>query len=74
MSFSPVDVSTEPPPGGTVVDATALPEPVRMALVDRAVLRCVHAGYRRVALFGAGRHTRWMGLDAWSSRGVEIVA
>ncbi len=44
MSCSPVDVGTERPPGGTVVDATALPEPVRKALVDRAVLRCVQAG------------------------------
>ncbi len=74
MSCSPVYERTERPPGGTVVDATALPEPVRKALVDRAVLRCVQAGYRRVALFGAGQHTRWMGLEAWSSRGVEIVA
>ncbi|TDJ58098.1 MAG: methyltransferase domain-containing protein, partial [Planctomycetota bacterium] len=70
MSCSPAEATIERPSG---VDASALPEPVRKALVDRAVLRCLDAGYRRIALFGAGQHTRWMGSAPWLSRGVEIV-
>ncbi len=62
------------PPSGPGVDPSALAEPVRTALVDRAVLKCLLAGYRRIALFGAGRHTRRIGLEPWTSRGIEVVA
>ena len=61
------------PPDGTGVDPSVLPEPVRRALVGRAVLECKLAGYRRIALFGAGRHTRWMGIEPWASPGLEVV-
>ena len=74
MSCSVAELSIEIPARDAAVDPTALPEPVRKALVERAVLRCAETGYRRGAIFGAGRHTRWMGTGPWSDRGVEIVA
>ena len=54
------------------VDPTKLPEPVRRALVERAVLECLLAGHRRIAIFGAGQHTRRLGLEPWAS--LEVVA
>ena len=62
------------PPSGPAVDPSALPAPVRLALVERAVLACLLAGHRRITLFGAGRHTRRIGLEPWTSRGIEVVA
>jgi SAM-dependent methyltransferase len=74
MSCSAAEPGVAAAAGDVAVDPTALPEPVRQALVDRAVLRCVHAGYRRVAILGAGQHTRWMGTAPWSARGIEVAA
>lgn len=43
------------------------------ALLDRAALECVARGARRVALFGAGAHTRRVGFDYLHARGLEVV-
>ncbi|MDX2118308.1 MAG: hypothetical protein SFY96_09020 [Planctomycetota bacterium] len=43
------------------------------ALLDRAALECVARGARRVALFGAGAHTRRVGFDFLRARGLEVV-
>ncbi|HVU64192.1 MAG TPA: hypothetical protein VHC70_09460 [Phycisphaerales bacterium] len=54
--------------------ATNLPEGVKAALIDRAALECARAGRRRVALFGAGAHTRRFTLEPYRRRGLEVVA
>jgi hypothetical protein len=54
--------------------ATHLPEAVKAALIDRAALECAKAGRRRIALFGAGSHTRRFTLEPYRRRGLEVVA
>jgi hypothetical protein len=54
--------------------ATHLPEAVKAALIDRAALECARSGKRRVALFGAGSHTRRFTLEPYRRRGLEVVA
>jgi hypothetical protein len=69
-----LETTLDAPPDDPGIDPSALPEPVRLALVERAALKCVVAGYRRIALFGAGRHTRRVGLEPWTRKGLEVVA
>ncbi len=51
-----------------------LPARVKIAMVDRLALECLAAGLRRVALYGAGKHTREVALWPLLSRGIEVVA
>ncbi len=60
-----------PPPPPAIIrnDPRLVP-----ALVDRAALLCVALGARRIALFGAGAHTRRIGLRPFRARGLVIEA
>lgn len=51
-----------------------LPARIKIAMVDRLALECLHGGVRRVALYGAGRHTREVALWPLRARGIEVVA
>jgi len=51
-----------------------LPARVKIAMVDRLALECVIDGIRRVALYGAGRHTQEISLWPLRNRGIEVVA
>ncbi len=47
---------------------------IQAALVERAALRCAARGDRRIAVYGAGRHTVRHGLAPFSAGGLEVVA
>ena len=49
-------------------------EQIQAVFIERASLRCAAAGHVRVAIFGAGQHTRRHGLRPFASSGLEIVA
>ncbi len=51
-----------------------LPARIKIAMVDRLALECVLCGVRRVALYGAGRHTQEVALWPLRARGIEVVA
>ncbi|MBX3403232.1 MAG: class I SAM-dependent methyltransferase [Phycisphaeraceae bacterium] len=51
-----------------------LPVRIKIAMVDRLALECVQCGVRRIALYGAGRHTQEVALWPLRSRGIEVVA
>ncbi len=46
----------------------------RSLLIDRAALTCRALGATRVAIFGAGAHTRAIGLRPFQARGLHVVA
>ncbi len=48
-------------------------EAIKSALIDRAALFCQSRGHRRIALYGAGRHTREMGLKPFQRAGIRVV-
>lgn len=60
------------PPNSAAPTTTA--EPDVDALLDRAALECRAKGARRIALIGAGRHTRRIGLTPFTRRGLRVVA
>lgn len=43
-------------------------------LIERCAAWCAREGYRRIALFGAGRHTRPITRQPWATFGVRVVA
>ncbi|MBX9737280.1 MAG: hypothetical protein K2X32_10175 [Phycisphaerales bacterium] len=45
----------------------------RELLIDRAALTCLATGATRIALFGAGAHTRAMGIRPFEARGLRVV-
>jgi len=47
---------------------------LRALLIDRAALTCLALGARRIALFGAGAHTRAIGLRPYELRGLQLVS
>lgn len=47
---------------------------LRGRLIDAVALRCAAAGRRRIALYGAGRHTAAFVRQPWSWRGLTVVA
>jgi len=47
---------------------------LRAALIDRAALECAALGCTRIALFGAGSHTRSIGTAPFERRGLDVVA
>lgn len=47
---------------------------LRSRLIDQTAQRCADAGYRRIALYGAGFHTTPIIRQPWQWRGVEVVA
>jgi hypothetical protein len=51
-----------------------LPARVKIAMVDRLALECVAGGIRRVAIYGAGKHTQEVALWPLLSRGIEVAA
>jgi hypothetical protein len=51
-----------------------LPAGVKIAMVDRLALECVAGGIRRVAIYGAGKHTQEVALWPLLSRGIEVAA
>lgn len=50
------------------------PTAVELALLDRAALECVWMGAARVAVYGAGMHTKRVGLEFLRRRGLDVVA
>jgi len=50
------------------------PQQAIAALVDRAALECAALGAKRIAIFGAGKHTARLGLAGYKARGLRIVA
>lgn len=62
------------PPGPRRPSHLGTPEALTRALVDRAALECVSLGARRIALFGAGRHTRRIGTAPYLARGLKVAA
>jgi hypothetical protein len=54
--------------------SSALDAPTARNRVDAAAADCARRGRRRIALFGAGRHTRRLGLAPWESHGIRVVA
>ncbi|MGE0364314.1 MAG: hypothetical protein AB7Q00_01040 [Phycisphaerales bacterium] len=49
------------------------PDDARAALFDRAALQCRVLGARRIALYGAGQHTRDLGFEAFERHGLTIA-
>ncbi|RNC80601.1 MAG: methyltransferase domain-containing protein [Phycisphaera sp.] len=47
---------------------------VQAALIERAALGCARKGHRKIAVFGAGQHTRRHGLKPFRAGGLEVVA
>ncbi len=52
----------------------ALVRTLRARLLDAVAARLASEGKRRIALFGAGRHTRPIVRQPWGWRGLEVVA
>ncbi len=50
------------------------PRAARRILIERAALVCKAHGAKRIAIWGAGRHTQAMGLEAFRARGLRVVA
>lgn len=51
-----------------------LDDRVQAALIERAALGCARNGYSKIAVFGAGQHTRRHGIAPFSAGGLEVVA
>ncbi|GAB5496673.1 MAG: hypothetical protein Phyf2KO_17530 [Phycisphaerales bacterium] len=51
-----------------------LDDRVQAALIERAALGCVKNGHSKIAVFGAGQHTRRHGLAPFRAGGLEVVA
>lgn len=64
---APVILPPPMPPG------MATPDDAKAALVDRAALQCRVLGARRIALYGAGQHTRDLGFEAFERHGLTIA-
>ncbi|MCK4873045.1 MAG: methyltransferase domain-containing protein [Phycisphaerales bacterium] len=47
---------------------------LRDRLVEQAARTCVEHGYRRIALYGAGKHSLAYARQPWRSLGIEVVA
>ncbi|MBL0927375.1 MAG: methyltransferase domain-containing protein [Phycisphaerales bacterium] len=47
---------------------------LRDRLVDRCAQECAARGFRRIALYGAGLHTRAFARQPWAYRGVRVCA
>lgn len=64
-----------PPPIAPLLPARhESPTAIELALLDRAALECVWMGARRVAVYGAGMHTKRLGVDFLKRRGLEVTA
>lgn len=46
----------------------------RARMVNRAAAECAQRGWRRIALYGGGRHTRVFARQPWGWHGVRVVA
>ncbi len=57
-----------------LADAELARDRLRQRLVEAVARRCADAGHRRIALFGAGRHTPRLTRQPWNSHDLEIVA
>ncbi|MFA6044908.1 MAG: hypothetical protein WC718_07980 [Phycisphaerales bacterium] len=62
-------------------DSTYEPKPaqhremrLQTRLVEMVAALCAAKGYRRIALFGAGKHTAAIVHEPWESHGVRVVA
>ena len=47
---------------------------LRIALIDRLARDLASSGVRRIALFGAGRHTRPIVREPWARHGITVAA
>lgn len=66
-----------PAPARPFVARPPVPDPAEMykrRLVELTADLCAARGYRRIALYGAGRHTAPITREPWLSRGVLVVA
>lgn len=46
---------------------------MRARLIEAVAERCAAEGFRNIALFGAGQHTRRMIREPWASKGVRVA-
>lgn len=67
------DVRKRPTPGGRA-ERDAGERGLRGALWRRVAERCAAEGWKRVALYGAGAHTRELLATGWPGASVELVA
>jgi len=70
----PLPPPLPPPAPPPMPPGFATPHDATRALIDRVALECLALGARRIALYGAGRHTRRIGLEPYKHRGLRIVA
>jgi predicted O-methyltransferase YrrM len=47
---------------------------LRRRLLERCAAWCARSGFRHIALFGAGRHTRPITRQPWAAHGVSVTA
>lgn len=66
-----LDIEHTPGPVAEHADAAAR---LKSMLVGRVAEECARRGYRRIALYGGGRHTRLHIRQPWSWHGVQVVA
>jgi hypothetical protein len=59
---------------GTGPEWLRSPETIAGLLIERAALECLARGARTIALFGAGQHTRRVGLGPFRKAGLEVAA
>ncbi len=50
------------------------PRNARRTLIERAALICKASGARRIAIWGAGKHTEAMGIHAFEDIGIKVAA
>ncbi|MBX3358383.1 MAG: methyltransferase domain-containing protein [Phycisphaeraceae bacterium] len=55
-------------------DLAARAEQIRRRLIESVAERCAASGWRRIALYGAGRHTEPIICQPWNSCNVRVVA
>lgn len=71
LDIAPARIAPEPKPASpTIPDRAAL----QRRVIELAADLCAARGYRRIALYGAGRHTAAIVRQPWASRGVTVVA
>lgn len=57
-----------------LADAEMVRDRLRQRLVESVARRCAEAGHRRIALFGAGRHTPQLTRQPWNWHDIRVVA
>jgi ubiquinone/menaquinone biosynthesis C-methylase UbiE len=63
-----------PPAHAIVAPSGPQADPVKLRMIDAAAVHCAQNGWRRIALYGAGRHTPPIIRQPWKDRDVQVVA